>query len=217
MWTMGVALAALLCAAGAETIEEPDTGKTFDAEIKGATPGVTLACTGVACRKKTALAAKVYAIAQWIDPQGAREALSEWQGKSGKDLAADQRFYDALAKADIEKRLSLVFVRNVGADKIREGFEESLTIVCAGELTPSAGKFLALFTTDVKKGQSIELRSLPGGVIEVDQDGKTLGRLPADPELAKAVWAIYFHEKLADDYLKAVKPKLVARIDAIWS
>jgi hypothetical protein len=174
-----LAFAAVLCAAAADTIREPETGKSFDAEIKGVTPGVTLTCTGVGCRKKTVFAAKVYAIALWVDAQGARTALSEWRAKSGEDLVADQRFYDA-------------------------------------KLSPAAEQFLALFTTDVQKGQSIELRSLPGGVIEVVQNSATLARLPADRELATAVWAIYFHEKLADDYLEALKPKLVARIDAVW-
>ena len=31
-----------------------------------------------------------------------------------------------------------------------------------------------------------------------------------------AVWAIYFDAKLADDYLEALKRRLVVRIDAIW-
>ena len=215
-WTMGVALAVMLAAAAADKITEPQTGEAFDAQVKGVTPGLTLTCTGAGCRKKTVFAAKVYAIAQWIDAVGARQAFSEWQGKSGKDLAADQRFYDALSAADIEKRLGLVFVRDVTAKEIRDAFEESLKFSYPKELSPNAGKFLALFAADVKKGQSLELRSLPGGVIEAAQNGATLGRLPADPELSKAVWAIYFHEKLADDYLKALKPELIARIDAVW-
>ena len=216
MWTMSLALAVVLCAAADDKIAEPQTGESFDAQIKGVTPGVTLTCTGVGCRKKTVFAVKVYAIAQWIDPQGARKALSEWQGKSGKDLATDQRFYDALSSADIEKRLGLVFVRDLEAEKIRDAFRESLKFSYEKELSPTAEQFLALFTADVKKGQSIELRSLPGGVIEVQQNGATLGRLAADPKLATAVWAIYFHEKLADDYLQTVKHELVSRIEAIW-
>jgi hypothetical protein len=53
-------------------------------------------------------------------------------------------------------------------------------------------------------------------VIEVQQEGASLGRLPADPALARAVWGIYFHEKLADDHLATVKRELVARVGAIW-
>jgi hypothetical protein len=213
---MGVAMAVMLAAAGADKVTEPQTGEAFDAQVKAVTPGVMLTCTGVGCRKKTAFGVKVYAIAQWIDPAGAHKALSEWQGKSGKDLAADQRFYDALSAADVEKRLGLVFVRDLEAKQIREAFGESLKFSYPQGLSPNADKFLALFASDVKKGQSIELRSLPGNVIEVAQNGATLGRLPADPDLSKAVWAIYFHEKLADDYLKALKPELISRIDAVW-
>lgn len=215
-WTLGVAVAVLFGAAAGDSIVEPVTGKTFDAEIKGETPGVTLVCTGVGCRKKTVFAAKVYAIAHWIDAEGARTALSEWRDKTGKDLATDQRFYDALSSADVEKRFALVFVRNVSAKDIREGFTDSLDITYSGQLPAEAQKFVGLFAKDIKKGQSIELRSLPGGVIEAQQDGATLGRLPADKELAKAVWGIYFDKKLADNYLEAIKPELVARIDAVW-
>ncbi len=211
-----MALAVVLCAAAADKIKEPATGESFDAQVQGATPGVTLTCTGAGCRKKTAFAVKVYAIAHWIDAQGARKPLSEWQGKTGKDLATDQRFYDALSAADVEKRLGLVFVRDLDAEKIRDAFKESLAFSYPNGLSASAEKFLAIFTAHVKKGQSIELRSLPGGVIEVQQNGAALGKLAADPELSKAVWAIYFHEKLADDYLEAVKRELVSRIDAIW-
>lgn len=216
MRTISVAVAVVLCAAAADKITEPQTGEAFDAQVQGATPGITLTNTGVACRKKTVFAVKVYAIAQWIDPQGARKALSEWQGKTGKDLATDQRFYDALSSADIEKRLTLVFVRDLEAEKIREAFKESLAFSYDKGLSPAADQFLALFKTDVKKGQTLELRSLPGGVIEVQQNGASLGKLPADPVLATAVWAIYFHEKSADDYLATVKHDLISRIEAVW-
>jgi len=214
--SLSLVLVALLGAAATDTIKEPDTGKTFEASIQGVTPGVTLACTGVGCRKKTALAVRVYATAHWIDAQGAAGALSEWRGKSGGDLAEDQRFYDALSSADIEKRLGLVFVRDLEAEQIRDAFKESLNIAYSKKLSPAADAFLALFTTDVKKGQSMELRSLPGGVIEVVQNNAVLGRLPADRQLAAAVWAIYFHEKVADKQLKALKPKLIARMNAVW-
>lgn len=213
----GLALVALMLATSADPIREPDTGKTFDVAIKGTTPDVTLTCTGAGCRKATALGVKVYAIAQWIDAAGARTALAAWQGKSGKDLASSQPFYDALSAADVEKRLRLVFVRNVSARELHDGFEESLEIAYSGTIPPAGRAFLDLFRTDVKKDQAIELRSLPGGVIEVVQHDKSLGKLPPDRTLATAVWAIYFHEKLADSHLVAVKPELVARIGEIWN
>ena len=220
--TMSMILVTVLCAAavgaiaGADTVKEHVTGKEFDASVQGATPGVTLTCTGVGCRKATALGVKVYAIAQWIDAEGARKPLSEWQGKSGKDLAEDQGFYDAISSADIEKRLRLVFVRHVTAKELRDGFGESLRLAYPEKLSSSAEQFLALFATDVKEDHSIELRCLPGGVIEVEQNGATLGRMPADPELAKAVWGIYLGKDLADSHLEQIKPELIARMDAIW-
>ncbi len=215
-WVSAMALGASLCAGATNTIKEPETGKVFDAQVAGATPGVTLSCTGVACREKTALGVDVYAIAHWVDAKGAQGALAKWKGKKGKDIAADQAFYDALCAADVEKRLSLVFVRDVDAGAIRDAFQESLTIAYGGALTPEAQQFLALFKADVKNGQIIEIHSLPGGVVEVMQNGSSLGALPANPQLAMAVWAIYFHEKLADSHLKSAKPRLVANVETIW-
>jgi hypothetical protein len=214
--TLSLALAVGLCAAAADKIIEPQTGEAFDTQIQGATPGFTLTCTGVACRKKTIFAVKLYAIAHWMDPQGARQGLSEWQGKTGKDLATDQRFYDALSSADIEKRLVMVVVRALSAGKLRDSFRESLQLSYPKGFSAAAEQFLALPLADLKKGQMIEIRSLPGGVIEVQQNGATVGRLPPDPELSTAVWRIYFHEVLADDYLETVKRELVSRIEAVW-
>jgi hypothetical protein len=207
-------VAALATAAG-DKITEPETDKTFETVVKGASEGVQLTCTGVACRKKTAFAAKVYAIAHWIDAEGAAAALSQWRGQSGEALADDQAFYDALCGADVEKRLKLVFVRNVKAKQVREGFEESL-VIAMPQLSREAQDFLALFQSNVKKGQSIEIRSLPGGIIEASQDGKKLGRLEPDLQLATDIWKMYFQKKLVDNHLEAVKPRLISRISSIW-
>lgn len=215
-WTLSALLASSLAAATEDSIKEPVTGKTFSAHVEGAAPGSSLVCTGVACRKKTAFGVKVYAIAHWIDPTAASSTLAQWEGKAGAQLASDQSFFDALCAADAEKRLELVFVRSVDASDIRAAFKESLDIAYGGPLSPSAEQFLALFTTDVKNGQTIVLRSLPGGAISAEQNGAVLGTLPADRTLASAVWAIYFHEKLADGHLQDIKPLLVSRFDAAW-
>ena len=216
VWALSALLVGSLAAPTDDTIKEPVTGETFEAHMQGAAPGVSLACTGAACRKKTALGVKVYAIAHWIDPVAASTSLSPWKGKTGAQLASDQSFFNALCGADAEKRLELVFVRSVDAADIRAAFKQSLNIAYGGTLSPSAEQFLALFSTDVKNGQSIVLSSLPGGVISAEHDGAALGTLPADRTLAAAVWAIYFHEKLADGHLKDVKPLLVSRFDTAW-
>lgn len=115
VWVLGALLIGSLSAATDDTIREPVTGKAFAARIQGAAPGVSLVCTGAACRTKTALGAKVYAIAHWIDPAAASSALAQWKGKTGAQLASDQAFFNALCSADAEKRLELVFVRSVDA------------------------------------------------------------------------------------------------------
>ena len=85
-----------------------------------------LVCTGVACRKKTIFGIKVYALAHWIDAAGAAEKLESWKGRNARQLAKDQRFYDALTSADVEKRLRLVLMREVTAEQIAGGFSATL-------------------------------------------------------------------------------------------
>ena len=120
-----LAVSALALAQGGKVVEK-ETKKSFDAVVAGATPGVKLTCTGTACREKTMFAVNVYAIAHWIDGGRGKEALKKWKGKNGKQLESDQAFYDAVCSADVEKRLRMVFVRDVDAEKVRDAVMRAL-------------------------------------------------------------------------------------------
>jgi hypothetical protein len=206
---------ATLAFAAPEKVKEAVTGKEFDKTVSGAEKGRTLTCVGTACREKTWVAVDVYAVALWVDAGKLKSDLSKWKGKSGKDVAGDQAFFDSLCKADVEKRLRLVFVRSVGAQKIRDAFKESLA--SSYETLPKAATdFLALFTQDLNTGDSIELRSLPGGVIEAYQNNKLLKTFGKDPSFAAAVWKIWFQKEVADEYLEIVKKNLVSDLSRIW-
>ncbi|MHC4429103.1 MAG: chalcone isomerase family protein [Planctomycetota bacterium] len=210
-------ICAALALGAADTITEPETERTFKTVLNGKSPEVQLVCTGVACRKKTTFAAKVYAIAHWIDGNAAEGALASWKGKTAEELRGDQGFYDALCSADIEKRFMLIFVRNVSGKQVREGFEDSLVLAYPdGKLPQVAKDFLALFQAKLKKGESIQIRSLPGGIVEVYDRRIRLGKLGPDPAFATAVWQMYFQEKVVDDHLAVVKKDLISRIDALW-
>ena len=190
-------------------IVDRDTKKSYSAVIEGAS-GARLVCTGAGCRKKTMFAAKVYVLVHWIDAEGAAETLAKWKGKSGKQLAADPKFLEALTVVDVEKRLRFDFVRAVTAKQVREGFVASLRD------SKQRKEFVALFRADMKVGDHFELRWLPGGVIEVHEKGKKAGALPANPKFAAEVWRQYFGKKMVDSHLAAVKPQLVAHGADLW-
>lgn len=216
-WMLSLSLVCLasLCWAAGKTVKEEETGRTFPVEIKGSKKGVTLTCTGTACREKTWVAVNVYAIAHWVDKSAAKSALKAYKGKSGSDIESNQKFFDALCQADIEKRLKLEFVRSVGAGKIRGAFKESLD-KCYSSLPKVAKDFIALFKKDLADKDTIEIHSLPGGNITVYQNGKELGTFSKDKKFAAAVWKIWFQKELADDYLKAVKKGLVKDLKKLW-
>ena len=207
-------VAAVVLAAGKQVVEK-ETGTKFAAELKGAAGGKRMVCIGTACREKTMFAVNVYAVAHWIEVEGAKKALAKWKGKTGKALEKDQAFFNALCKADVEKRLRLVFVRDVESKKIREAFGDSLKNTFK-PLPKTVKDFIALWKVDLKEGNTMELRSLPGGTLEAYQNGKLLKKFEKDKELASGVWLIWFQSKLADGYLEDVKTGLVSGVGAIW-
>jgi hypothetical protein len=206
----------LLTGAHAGPIVEPETKTAFERTVAGETEGVELACTGVGCRKKTSFNAKVFAMAHWIDASVAGGPLADWAGRTGAELASDQRFFDTLASADVEKRIGLVLMRDLKAEQLRDGFESGLELARSGGLSEASGPFLAFFDRDLKKGSAIELRSLPGGTVVVVFDGVERGRIGPDPAFAADLWRVYFGERVADKHLETVKKQLISAIGEVW-
>ena len=197
-------------------IVEKQTKRSFDAVVDGAEVGRTLTCTGVGCRKMTAFGVKIYAAAHWIDATGAVQALGSWTGRSPAQLAGDQSFYDAVASADFEKRIRLVFVHEATGKQISEGFEDSLKISYR-TLPPEAKEFLDMLNAKLKVGDAVEIRWLAGGTIEVYEKDKRIGVIEKNAKFAAAVWKMWFGEKLADGHLKTLKKELIGNISAVWA
>ena len=154
-------------------------------------------------------------MAHWIDADAAATALDSWKGRTAVQLAEDQSFYDALATVDIEKRFRLEFVHKATGKQVSEGFEDSLKIIYP-TLPPDAKAFLGMFKSKLKVGDTVEIRWLPGGTIEVYENGARVDVLKTSIEFAGAIWKIWFNEKLADDHLVTVKKELLGNIQAIW-
>ncbi|VVB13308.1 unnamed protein product [Arabis nemorensis] len=59
------------------------------------------------------LQVKFTAIGVYLDPSDIKTHLGKWKGKTGKDLADDDDFFDALASEEIEKVIRVVVIKEI--------------------------------------------------------------------------------------------------------
>lgn len=176
---------ALVCSfsvLAADEIKDPSTGATFPTEVTFDYQGKNyqLETTGVSTRKK--LVFKVYSVAHYL-----QKGVAEGKDKLGEILN------DANAK-----QLTIKWVRDVPADKVQSGYEESLKgaipEAAYAKLQTPAKTFIDLFNHDVTNGEEHVIRWIPGGTIEVLINGKPAGTI-TNPEFAKGLWNIWFGSK----------------------
>lgn len=167
----------------AETsITDKETGTMFPSEVSFNYKGkdYQLQATGTTVRKK--LFFKVYSVAHYLQKGAAN---------GGDKLQAIMN--DANAK-----QLTIKWLRDVDGAKIQEGYEESFKNAIGGQTNPelqSAIKsYIGLFHQGVQKGNEHVIRWIPGGIIEVLINGKTVGTI-TNPEFAKDLWSIWFGSK----------------------
>jgi hypothetical protein len=149
------------------------TGKSFPKDVSFTAQGKTfkLAGTGVSTRKKFFV--KVYSIASYIeDPASV---------KSGD-------VFNNIINSKKAKQLSIIWVRDIEAKKVQDGFVESLGK--AGASQQDTDKFVKLFG-NVKNGDSHTIRSLPDGSVTVSYNGEDKGSIKSEA-FAKALWSIWF-------------------------
>lgn len=155
-------------------VTEPSSGVSFPAQVSVA--GANAAITGVGIRKKAIF--KVYAIASYMDA-------------SKINKAADP--YTQLLSDGPAKQITMHFVRDVDAGKIREAFGESLQSNIPNYANSPAKKnadaFLAA-QVDMKTNQEIILHWTQGGKIEFIANGQVKATFQ-DPVLARGIWSIW--------------------------
>lgn len=155
-------------------VAEPSSGVNFPAQVS--VGGANAAITGVGLRKKAIF--KVYAIASYMDA-------------SKINKAADP--YTQLLTDGPAKQITMHFVRDVDAAKIREAFEESLKSNIPSYATSPAKKnadaFLAA-QVDMKTNEEIVLRWTQGGKIEMLAKGQPKATF-TDSVLARGIWSIW--------------------------
>ena len=139
--------------AAQETVEEKSTGKQFPKKVSFAGDYKThnLEITGLGLRKK--FWAKVYGMAHYME--GGRTF-------SNKRDALTTALSDQYAK-----QITLVFVRDVGAEKIqdafRDGFKKNSNDTEREQISELVDKFVGSFTREIKNGERVVFRTQPGG------------------------------------------------------
>ncbi|GAB5356150.1 hypothetical protein AAMO2058_000266400 [Amorphochlora amoebiformis] len=196
---------------------EPVSRTEFPPEAKHVTTDLNM-LVGVAIRLKKVVGVnfKVYAVGFYVDPAGARRALSQYQGSSVSDLRNNQAFYDVLTKGNSFRRvLELNFLRSVGKEKLRDTFNEGL-VIRMRKITGMRGdslveSFISVFT-DIKAGQKL-IFAVDKGVLTVKLHNNPLAKFNS-PELAFSLFDLYFGASptVGDE----VKKHLIERIPTLW-
>jgi len=99
---------------------------------------------------------------------------------------------NAILGSDTPKELILQFVRDVGADDLRKGWEEGFDKNAKGQL-PALKERIETFkgwTADIKTGQRLTFVLKPGVGTQVDVNGTVKGTIKGD-DFAKALLSIW--------------------------
>ncbi len=171
----GLSLFLFLClfaASGFSEIVDKQTGQSFPSQVTFSDNGkdYILDATGVATRKKFMF--KVYSIASYLE-------TGEAQGEK----------FQKVMSPKLAKELRIIWVRNVDAARVQQGFKESL--VKAGAPSAETAQFLRFFEGNASRGDEISLRYIPGGTVEVLINGSSMGKI-TNEGFAKALWMVWF-------------------------
>ena len=134
--------------------------------------GANLALNGLGLRLATMLKVKVYVAALYV-------------GKTSKDASA-------ILGSSEPTELVLHFVRDVGADDVRKGFDEGFEKNAKAQLPALKERIAKLngWIPDVKSGQKLTFVRKPGAGVQVDVNGSVKGTISGD-DFAKAFLSIW--------------------------
>ena len=179
---------ASLAAAGDDgKVKEPVTGVSFAAVDPDG-----LGLLGVGVRKK--LVFNVYAGALYVEVA----AMA-----AGLESLAEEKLFHAVIHGEFKKRIVMHFVRDVGADRVRDNFAESLRNNMTEEDYAAEKEDMERFLAavkEVKEGEEFELVTR-GREIRVKQGGALLFEA-SSVRLARGMWACWFGKKPVDETLR---------------
>lgn len=164
-------------------ITDSGTGQTFPSQVSFENAGkkYNLNATGTSTRKKFFV--KVYGVAHY---------LQDGAYKSGADK------FQVILSDQFAKQLSLKWVHDADAKRIQEGYHESFQKTLSpqdyNQMLNDINQYVSFFNANFQKGDEHEIRWIPGGIIEVNYNGKKVGSV-TNPNFARALWSIWFGEK----------------------
>ena len=163
------ALVVLGLAAGAANGKEC-AGVSFPDQTQ--VEGASLTLNGLGLRLATMLKVKVYVAALYV-------------AKPSNDASA-------ILSSTAPVELVLQFVRDVGADDLRKGWDEGFEKNGKGQLPALKDRIATLngWMTDIKSGQKLSFVRKPGAGIQVSVGGANKGTIPGD-DFAKAFLSIW--------------------------
>ena len=193
-------------AAGQETapdmVREPSSGTPFPVLLTP--PGGTTRhwLAGMGIRQRTIFRLKIYAFGLYVDPTGARAALSGFAGIPAAELQRDARLYRRLLDLDFGMTLRLVMTRTVGGGDIASAFDDALRPRLARAATGAGGPDPAaaldqlrgyLDMDEVSRGTEILFSCNPAGRLATAVGGNERPPIDSRP-LCRALFDIYLGE-----------------------
>jgi Chalcone isomerase-like len=104
--------------------------------------------------------------------------------------------FQRMVTADEVKMLRMDFVRDVPGKKMasnmRDNFKKQSPRGASGDLRVRIESFLKVFTNNVKEGDAIEVRYVPGKGTAVRINGKAVGAPVQGHDFMKVLWRIWF-------------------------
>jgi hypothetical protein len=175
-----IGMMAALAAGIAEAKECKGVNFPDQAQVEGS----SLVLNGLGLRQATFLKVNVYVAALYV-------------AKTSSDPAA-------ILGSGAPSELILQFVRDVGADDIRKGWDEGFAKNSKNQL-PALKERIAMLNgwmADVKSGQRLTFVSKPGAGIQVDVNGTVKGTIKGD-DFARAFLSIWLGAEPPNPELKS--------------
>jgi hypothetical protein len=161
----------------------------------------------------------VYGVGMYVEEEPARRAYPKLVQKAGGSdlnlLRARDLAQNFVVLGEFDKLGLMYFVRDVGADKIRDAYrgllQDNLKPSANPQLRQQTEDFLAMFNRDMKTGEELVVGTKTDGTIfvavgSIKKDG------PKSPTLAIDLWNLWLGNKPLS---KELKQGLVERIQAL--
>lgn len=175
-------------------VSDKSTGQSFPSQVSFDYEGKNykLDATGVATRKKFMV--KIYSVAHYMQA-----------GTKSADILKE------IMQDDKAKQLTMKYVYEATATQAKEGtqeaFKNALSAADYTKLQKEIDTYSSFFNKNIKKGDEIVVRWIPGGVIEASFNGAKLGTIKSK-DFAVALWSIWFGSKSVvnrDELISLVK------------